>query len=204
MPPVVFQNLDQVVHVEQPQAGALVNRALERSAMDHAGQVENRPRRSGARDSPPGRELLIPQDPGTVHPDSSSPFATRPRAKGHVDRPATRVGPDRPEGGRMCVADRRTDPACQHSGHPVSLSAERSVPNGVNAVVDAMKPARRTHSTELRLAVSEGVDLSRRDDAMVASRESRDPGSRTGRGEFLVHGNGKSPRAGLRPPRSRE
>jgi hypothetical protein len=204
MSPVVFQNLDQVVHAEQPQAGALVNRALERPGMDHCGQVENRPRRSGARDSAPGRELLIPQDPGTVHPDSSSPFATRPRAKGHVDRPATGVGPDRPEGGRVCVADRRTDPASQHGGHPVSLFAERSVPNGVHAVVDAMKPARRTHSTKLRLAVSEGVDLSRRDDAVVASRESRDPGSRTRRGEFLVHGNGKSPRAGLRPPRTRE
>ena len=41
----------------------LVNRALERPGMEYSRQVENRPRRSGARDSAPGRELLIPQDP---------------------------------------------------------------------------------------------------------------------------------------------
>jgi len=72
------------------------------------------------------------------------------------------------------MAEHRTDTGGQHGSHPPALACECGVPDGVDAVVQAMKPAGPRAAVDRVVAEPERSQLRTRHDAVLSSRERRD------------------------------
>ncbi len=76
-----------------------------------------------------------------------------------------------PRGRGRVMTQRRTVPARQHRRHPVPITCQCSVPDGVHAAVDGVESTRMEASIDGVLAEAEGDQLATTDHPVLARHE---------------------------------
>jgi hypothetical protein len=126
------------VEVEYFERLRLVEGSLERSTLDHLGEVQQRPRDGRAGDSVFDGDIGCGQGGRTVDVDAVV-LAGRAARDGHIDLRPLR-GSELVERSGVAVREDRPGPAGEDRGHPMAFaSQERARDEGVDGVVDAVE-----------------------------------------------------------------
>lgn len=159
-------------HVEQSKAVRLLERRLELARPQNLGKVQERAGDGGHRYRAAYGLVVGVQSSNAVEGDAGLAVASA-SGNAYVGRRA-RCLTELPERCRTAVAEHSTGSAGEHGRHPPSFGADRTMSQGVDPAVKGMKspdldpvPDRSSPEPELQ-------QLSMRDDAMLAGRESGD------------------------------
>ena len=107
-----------------------------------------------------------------VDPQPASPPATGDRDDDVDDRRVAAL--QVPQRGGRCVAERGARAAREDRRHPAPVHAEHRVPDGVDADVDRLQPARLDAAADRGGSEPEGEELASGDHAVLARRERRE------------------------------
>ena len=190
----------QAAQVEA-QIGGLVESALEFAIRDDGGEVQERAGRGGDRDAVPRGDLLVFQR-RTVHDHQPPDLAAARRRDRHVD-PRAAPRQQAPEKGRAPVAQDPSVADSKDSSQEMAVSAERRASHRVHAPVNPVQPAGADPPLDRAVAQAHSVQLSPRDDAVLAPAERRRPNAGRKLVDFLTHTDRKSTRFAIRPRRQR-
>jgi hypothetical protein len=156
------QEFNEVVRGHQLQSVRFINRALERSCVNHAPEVKDCSGGARRGNLPVGGELVVGESTRTMDSDTAPPATTGTRSECHVDQVGFDLRSDRPERRGGAVAQHRAMAARQNRPHPMPSPGQPSVSDGVDASVKAMQPSRCDAPGHPVLAEAEGIELRRR------------------------------------------
>lgn len=148
----------------------LPQRPLDLASRGHGGEVEERARDGGHRDSVACRHLVADEQCFVESQSASLPSLAR---DGDVD--ATRVADAQaPQSGPGPMTQDPPVPGSEDSGHPDAALGELSMADGVDATVNAMEPAGPDAVVDRAPAEAEPGELPRFDEPVLALGDRRD------------------------------
>jgi hypothetical protein len=193
---VAREELVQRGEVQQPLVLGQIERGLERLAAETgAGEVEDRPGRSGDRQPPQRRDLVVGQRARAVYADPGVALATGASAHDDVDQRRA-AGAETMSVGRAGVAEIRAVPEREHRSPAPTVGGKGAMADGVHAAMESMEPPSRETAVDLARRQSALEQLIERDDTALAQSHSRD---RTIWGALTTHTVVKAPRVEIRP-----
>jgi hypothetical protein len=174
-PPPAVAALEQAedrADVEPPQPRGLLVSALEPARVQHLGEVEQRARNRGERNSVPAL-AVFEINSGAMKGEAGPACEADAGVHADVDRPVTDRS-DAPQRRGVSMAEQGPAADREHGGHPLAAHREVPVADRVDPAVKGMKTACSDPHPHGARRKAERAELAKRNHAMLPLRELRD------------------------------